>query len=238
MNAVAHPPVGHVLVVEEPRWVRPTTWLLGPLLGAGAGAALGWLVSEVVGARWLPIPFGRPISRAVRDVPDAWLQGGVVALGAAGGLALAWCVVRDLVRFTVSGHAVLIERAGRVRTVPAGDVSHVLLDGKELVLLGEDGGLLAGERTDLGAARLRDAFERAGLPWRDADPYDADFRRWVPGAYGLPPGAEPLLTARERALREWSTDDAAEFQRELARLGVVVRTRGCRQWWRLAGGKP
>lgn len=231
------PPPGEPVVIQAPAWVRPAAWVVGPPLGAGAGVAVGWLVSAAADAHW-PLPLGRILRRAVRDVPDLVLQSGLVALGLAAGLVLAWCVVRDLVRVTVSSDVVRIVRAGGSHSVASGDVAYALVDGKELVLLAPDGSLLAAERTDFSPATLQDAFERAGLPWCERDPFDADFRRWVPGAYGLPRGAEPLLTARERALRDWSSDDAAEFARELARFGVVVRTRGRRQWWRLSGASP
>jgi cysteinyl-tRNA synthetase len=52
----------------------------------------------------------------------------------------------------------------------------------------------------------------------------------VPGVDGLPPGADALLTAREK-----NSDDADELRAELARLGVVVRDEKGKQYWRPAG---
>nr|WP_258545163.1 hypothetical protein [Micromonospora provocatoris] len=74
-------------------------------------------------------------------------------------------------------------------------------------------------------------MDRAG-PHRDA------YRRWVEGLPGLPPGADALLRARQRALDGGHDGEARELHGELARLGVVVRDEGKRQYWRLVAGPP
>ncbi|MFC0098495.1 hypothetical protein ACFFKH_13285 [Micromonospora marina] len=58
------------------------------------------------------------------------------------------------------------------------------------------------------------------------------------GLPGLPPGADALLRARQRALDGGHDAETRELHGELARLGVVVRDEGKRQYWRLAGGPP
>jgi len=111
-------------------------------------------------------------------------------------------------------------------------VAAVFLDGKDLVVLGPDTAELARERTDHGADRLRGAFEAHGYRWCDADPHRDAFQRWVDGMPGLEQHAQAVLRARRTALEAKDTDDGAELRAELARLGVVVREEGHRQYWR------
>ncbi|PSK63604.1 hypothetical protein B0E53_04446 [Micromonospora sp. MH33] len=47
-----------------------------------------------------------------------------------------------------------------------------------------------------------------------------------------------MLRARQRAVDAGRGGEAAELRGELARLGVVVRDEGKRQYWRLVAGPP
>ena len=127
-----------------------------------------------------------------------------------------------------------LKRGDADRRLPRTAVHAVFLDGKDLVLLGDDGNELAREKTDRSAARLAEAFTRHGYPWRDADPRAGDFRLWTDTAQGLPPGAGALLSMRARALKDGKTADAGDLRAELINLGVVVRDEGGKQYWRRA----
>jgi len=117
-------------------------------------------------------------------------------------------------------------------------VRAVFVDGRQLVILGTSSEEMVRESCDLPSDRLADAFRRGGYPWAEADPFAAEFRRWVPDVPGLPPGADALLRARDRALQKGDDDDVTDLCRELARLGVVVREDNKRQYWRLAQPQP
>ncbi|MEZ3182091.1 hypothetical protein KYY02_26510 [Streptomyces pimonensis] len=110
----------------------------------------------------------------------------------------------------------------------------VFRDGRQLVLLGHDGGELTRQECDLDVGRVADAFTEHGRVWADADPHKDGFRRWVPDAPGLPEGANAILEARQEPLekRSSSDDDLQGFRGELARFGVVVRDEKRRQHWR------
>jgi hypothetical protein len=59
--------------------------------------------------------------------------------------------------------------------------------------------------------------------------------RWVDDLPDLPASANALLRVRARALAKGDGDEAARLRADLARLGVVVRDDGRRQYWRRSG---
>ncbi|NUQ87271.1 MAG: hypothetical protein HOQ43_02235, partial [Glycomyces artemisiae] len=106
---------------------------------------------------------------------------------------------------------------------------------KRLVVLGHRRQELAQVEFDLDREKLVAALRRQGYAWQaGGDPYGGEFKRWVPGADGLPRGADALLKARERALEKSNEGDLRELREELAGLDVVVRDRDKKQYWRLS----
>ncbi len=220
-----------VTVVRHPPWVYPAAWAGLPLLGAG----LGWLLSRSV--RWLAgvswLPWQGLIERAAEVRPG--VAAGVAAgIGALAGLLLAAAAAAEAPAVELGTDGVRLVRGGSGRRVP-GPVRGAYLDGGRLVLLGAHGAELTRERTDLRAAALAAAFRSRGAVWYDADPYAGAYRRWVPRLPQLPPGADALLSARDRAVRAGEGADADELREELLRLGVAVREDGKRQFYRLFG---
>ncbi|MFD2764359.1 YqeB family protein [Micromonospora eburnea] len=210
-------------------------WVGFPLLGAGLGAALtaasGWLADLpwVPFQGWFELLAGLPAERAYPG------GAGVAALA---GLVLAFLGTRERMTVTVGRTEVRLHRDGHGRDIARAGVTGVFLDGKALVLLDADGAELAREQSDLDHGKLRAAFTGQGWPWRDRDPHEAAYRRWVEGLPGLPTGAEAVLRARQRALDENRGGEARELRGELARLGVVVRDEKKRQYWRPVPGQP
>ncbi len=150
------------------------------------------------------------------------------------GLVLGLVAQYEQLVVRLSDDRVVLTSKGREREFPRDAVAAVFRDGKQLVLLGRDGGELARQECDLDAARVADAFTEHGYVWADADPHQDEFRRWVPGTPGLPEGANAILKARQESLEKKgpSDDDVRELRGELARLGVVVRDEKRRQYWR------
>ncbi|MGW0435986.1 YqeB family protein [Micromonospora sp. NPDC003197] len=219
--------------VTAPGRDRLLIWGGFPILGA----ALGWLLK--VGAGWvasLPwAPFQGPFE-LVASAPEPYATIGAPVLGGLAGLVLAFLGVQESLTITVANDRVTLKRGdGGVQAVDRSAVAGVFLDGKHLVLLGRSTDELAREKSDLDAARLTNAFRAHGYPWlAEGDPYRNDYRRWVPGLPELPAGADALLKARDRALRNGENRDAVELRTELAQLGVVVRDEEKRQYWRLS----
>ncbi|GAB3063128.1 YqeB family protein [Micromonospora schwarzwaldensis] len=205
-------------------------WAGFPLLGAGLGAGLTALSGWIAGLAWFPFQDAFALLDKWPDQRSYPLGAGVAAVA---GLALAVVGVRERLRVTVGHRSVRLHRDGHGRDVARVEVAGVFVDDRSLVLLDRAGGELARERSDLSAGRLRAAFTGQGWPWVDQDPHRDAYRRWVPGLPGLPAGADALLRARERALKDSRGAEVRELHGELARLGVVVRDEGKRQYWRL-----
>lgn len=216
-------------VVSIHAWEQALLWGGFPVLGMAAG----WLVKALAGwATTLPwVPFQGPLE-LIESLPEPWATIGAFVVGGVAGLVIAFIAHQDNLTVTVSGDTVTLRRGDSTRELAGGSVDGVFVDDKRLVLLGQDTGELARERSDLATTRLRDAFTAHGYAWHDADPHDDAFRPWVEDSPDLPSGAHALLKARRRALEKEKKDDAAELRDELAKLGIVVREVKQRQQWR------
>ncbi|MFJ8685592.1 YqeB family protein [Micromonospora wenchangensis] len=206
-------------------------WVGFPLLGVAVGGLLPLVADWVAGLPWAPV---QGWFELVAGLPYRRALAGGVTLGVLVGLLVAHVGTRERLIVTVDRGGVRWRRDGVDRELPRRTVTAVFVDGRELVLLGPAGAELARERSDLSRRRLRDAFDGHGWPWRDADPHRDAYRRWVAGLPDLPPGADPLLRARQRAVDADRTHDVRELRGELARIGVVVRDEDGRQYWRPA----
>lgn len=203
-----------------------------------AGAAIGWVLKAI--ADWVAslawAPFQGPF-KLVASIAEPQATIGALAIGAVGGLVFAYLGARDSLTVTVADDRVTLARGGSARVIERAAITDVFLDGKKLVLLGADGAELAREGSDLGADRIRDALVGRGYPWRsEGDPYRDEFRRWVEDMPDLPAGADALFKARAKALSKRDNGDIADLRAELARLGLVVRDEGKRQYWRRIPG--
>lgn len=219
-------------VVGPPKGERMLVWVGFPLVGAGAG----WLLKAVAGwvapLPWAPFQGPFRLVAMVADRPYATI--GAIGFGVVAGLVIVLIAEKDYVTVTVDDSRVIIARGDSSRDLPRASVDAVFLDGKQLVLLGHVSEEIAREGGDLPAATgLEGAFEAHGYPWREGgDPYRDDYRRWVDDTPGLPTGADALLKACARALSKGDKDDAAQLRAEVAKLGIVVRDEGNRQYWR------
>jgi hypothetical protein len=217
-------------VVAEPTAVRQGIWLVCPAAGAGLGwllhAATSWLLS----LPWMP--FRGPL-RLVESIPEPAGTLGALALGLAAGLALAALITVDQLTVTVAADRVEFSRGNQSSTVDGATITTVFPDGKTLVLLGADGTELAREKSDLSRESLAQAFRDHGYRWVDADPYAPHYRRWVADLPGLPPGANELLKARDKALHKGADKEVRELRAELVKLGVMVREEKKRQYFRV-----
>ncbi|MFF3763359.1 hypothetical protein ACFYYR_04625 [Streptomyces sp. NPDC001922] len=221
------PQGGRITVLGAPGWHSVLLCAGLALVGAGVGWLVGPLADWLVTLPWAPM---QGPARLVGSLPVVALS----AVGAVAGLALGLIAQHEQLVIRLSDESVALTRMGRERTFPRDAVAAVFRDGKQLVLLGREGGELTRQECDLNAGRVSAAFTRHGYGWLDADPHQGEFRRWVPDTPGLPEGANALLTARQKVLEKKgpSDGDVGELREELARLGVVVRDEKRRQYWR------
>jgi hypothetical protein len=200
------------------------------LVGAGAGWGLVAIADWVTSLPWAPMQGPFELMERYSGTP---LTIGALVVGAIAGLVLALIGAAERLTVVVNNADVSLRRDQDTATVERAKVAAAFVDGKELVLQSSTGAELAREKSDLPAPALAAAFRAHGYPWRDdGDPHAGAFRPWVDGADGLPPGANAVLKARDRALEKDDKDHVADLRAELARLGVVVRDDKKRQYWR------
>ncbi|MFC4910357.1 hypothetical protein [Actinomadura gamaensis] len=230
---------GTVTVVRHPAWERLLVATGFPLLGALAGWLLKLLANWAESWPW--IPWEGPV-KLIDGAPEPWATIGALVVGAVAGGVIVLLAEHGYVTVTVADDQVTLARGDSRQTVPRSAVAGVFLDGKRLVVLGADGRELAVESKNEGAdlpdaSLLAAGFRAHGYPWLpDGDPHKDEYMRWVEDVPGLPPAGNALLKARAKALDKGDEKEIAELRGELARLGVVVRDDGKRQWWRVIDG--
>ncbi|SDL54273.1 hypothetical protein SAMN05216298_4294 [Glycomyces sambucus] len=223
---------GDRTVVADPAWVGPAFLAVLPIVGAGLGWGLILIAEWITGLSWFPF---QGLFELVTDLPRAAQLTGGIALGAVAGFVLALWVVSEMLAVTVGRDSIRLKRGDLDRSLDRADIASVFVEDKRLVVLGHRRQELAQVPFDLDRDKLAAALRRHGYGWLpDGDPYGAELKRWVPGADGLPRGADALLKARDRALEKSNEGDLAELRDELAGLDVVVRDRDKKQYWRLA----
>ncbi|MFF5171506.1 hypothetical protein ACFY3U_02585 [Micromonospora sp. NPDC000089] len=205
-------------------------WAGFPVLGAGAGWALVAAADWINGLRWVP---WRGLFELIARQPEREATAVALALGVLAGLALAYVGTRERLIVTVDRVGLRLRREGTDRSLTRREVTAVFVDQRHLTVLGADGRELIREKSDLRRKELAAAFTGQGWPWTADDPHRDAYRLWVEGLPGLPAGADALLRARQRAVERDRHGDARELRGELARLGVLVRDDGRRQYWRI-----
>ncbi|WP_326691724.1 MULTISPECIES: hypothetical protein [unclassified Streptomyces] len=216
-----------VTVLGEPAWSTVGVYVVCVLVGVGLGWLVGLLADWLLTLPWAPM---RGPVELVASIPAP----GLPAAGAVAGLVLGFVAQHEQLVVRLSDDRVVLARKGREEEFSPDAIAAVFRDGKQLVLLGHDGGELTRQGCDLDAGRVADAFTERGYAWADSDPHKDEFRRWVPDTPGLPEGANAILKARQKSLekKDPSDGDLQELRAELARLGVVVRDEKRRQYWR------
>lgn len=200
--------------------------ILGAALGIGAKLAADW----IAGLPWAP--FQGPF-RLIAQIPEPWVTIVLPVLGVIAGIVLVMIMLSEQLTMTLTGRQMELKRGDDRQQIMRSEIHDVFADRKELVVLGAGGAELAREAHEVKSEPLQSGFVRLGYPWRaDGDPYAGTYRRWVPGDPSLPSSADALLHARGRALEKGEAKDLRELRRELNALGVVVRDRDKRQYWR------
>lgn len=214
-------------VLRESTWATVCVYLALALAGAGAGWLIGLLADWLVTLPWAPL---QGPAKLVASIPAPWLP----VAGSVAGLGLGVVAQHEQVEIRLSDDRVALTHKGREQEFARDAIATAFRDGKQLVLIGHDGGELTRQECDLDVDRVAGAFTDHGYPWADTDPYADAFRRWVPDTPGLPEGANAVLKTRQKVLEKAgsSDDDVRELREELARLGIVVKDEKRRQYWR------
>jgi hypothetical protein len=223
---------GDRTIVADPPWTRPAFLVVLPAVGAALGWGLTLVAEWITGLSWFPF---QGLFELFTDLPATVQLVVAPALGLIVGLLLALWAVHEMLTVTVGSARLEVGRGDYASGADRADVAAVFVQDKHLIVLGHRRQELAHVEFDLDRDKLAAALRRHGYTWLpDGDPYAADFHRWVPGADGLPKGANAVLKAREQALEKSKADDLRELRDELAALGVVVHDKAKKQYWRLS----
>lgn len=215
------------------------TMLIGiPLLGLLIGLGLPPL------ARWLsesPVLPWRDGITFVGSLDEPWQVGLAMGVGLVAGLVagvlIAFTELDETVKLKLTDQELAAEQHEQTLTIERARVSAVFLDGKDLVVLDEGSRQFTRGVHKASAPALAAAFRAHGYPWQDADPHASLFRRWIPGAPGLPAEAHAVLAARKVALKSEAKEDVRDLGETLQGLGYVVRDEGKDQYWRPPAGE-
>jgi hypothetical protein len=208
--------------VRQPR-------VLPALLGLGAlalGLVLGWFAPTIAGglaglieASPLPVP---KVLQLVETLPLPWALGILGGLGLVGGAFLALMTIAEAPRLTVADDHLEHRQEEREVWIERSDVGAAFREKNDLVLLRPDGALRARVDVDtLSQAEVRSALDQHRWPWRDTDPYEQRFERWVDGRPGFTAAEHEAL--RRRLAERKDADARRKADEDLAALGLVAR---------------
>ncbi|WP_036964468.1 YqeB family protein [Promicromonospora kroppenstedtii] len=201
------------------------------VLGLGVlalGLVLGWFAAPLAGGLAglidaTPLPVPRLVT-LIESLTLPWTLGILGGLGLLGGGFIAFVTVGEAPVLTVADDHLEHRQEEREVWIERADVGAAFPDRTDLVLLRPDGALRARLDTDtLSAARVRDALNGHGWPWRDADPHEQDYERWVDGRPGFTAAEHEAL--RRRLEKRKDAGARRQADEDLAALGLVARVR-------------
>lgn len=203
--------------------------VVAPLIGGALGFFLPSLASWVTRLAW--IPFQGPFE-LVASWSSWWAQYVLAAVGVVLGAVFVAFVLYESLRVVVAESGFRVTRDGETAEFHRSEAATVFVDGKELVVLDSSSRQVVRAPIEEKAQAVERVFTSHGYSFADGDPYESLYQRWVSGTPLLPAEINAVMLAREKALEKKSRSDASELRVELDRLGIVVRDRKNKQYWR------
>ncbi|HLR28852.1 MAG TPA: hypothetical protein VK086_09170 [Ruania sp.] len=193
-----------------------------------AGTALGFV--SPAGATWLtqvltstPIPVPGVLG-VIADLPPAWSVPAGVLLGVAAAVFLALTIVHEALSLTVAEDHLEYRQEGREGWIERAEVASLHMDGDHVVVLDPHTRIRARLNTEgINPATLARQLRERGYPWRESDPYEEDYQRWVDGRPGFT-AAEHRLIDRWREVRG-KCEQRRAAEEALREANLVVRYR-------------
>lgn len=199
-----------------------------------AGTVLGYFIPSI--AKWIvTLPWFPYIGffKAIVSFEQDWVAYGTAFLGLLAGIWFTSVIYRESLVISMTDEEIRLKIKDTAQTISRSDISAVFVDGKMLVILGTKSQELYREKYDSKLEEIDYAFKNHGYPWfPNGDPYEADYRMWVPDTPELSASINALLKAREKALKNSETEDAKELHQEISKFGITVRDKGKSQYWR------
>ncbi|MCK0472746.1 AtpZ/AtpI family protein [Halalkalibacter sp. APA_J-10(15)] len=197
------------------------------------GALLGWFIPAIAGwAIKIPfIPFGG-VLEWIATLESQWVSVIGVFLGVIAGIFFVFYAFSETLKITITDEEVKLNYKESVNTIHKTDTSAIYMEGKDLVFLGTEGNELFRGQPESKKKLVSEAFKQHRYPWKDKDPFENQYQRWVADHPDFPAHVNALLSARERTLKNEEKVEAKNLRKDLADNGIVIRDEGKRQYVR------
>lgn len=208
--------------------------ILPPILGA----LLGWFLPTI--SEWatkIPfIPF-EGVLEWIATLESQWVSVIGVILGVIAGVFFVFYAFSETLSITITNEEVYLKFKEKVNNIHKAETSAIYMEGKDLILLSTEGNELFRGQTESKKELVSEAFRQHGYPWKDKDPFENQYQRWVVDHPDFQPRVNALLSAREEALKNEEIEEAKVLREDLAEQGVVIRDEANRQYVRNAEGE-
>jgi len=204
-------------------------WLGFPLIGL----VLGWFLPSI--AKWastLPwVPFQGPLN-LIASYTGAWVGFITMALGLVAGIALTFFSFHESLEMTIDDEKIILKLRNDEMNLNKKDISLVFMDGKQIVLLGNDEKELFRFKQELNNNTVGAAFLKHDYLWSESEPFKEDFKKWVVDCPDLSPAANALFKARKIAIEDGDDEEVYQLAKELWKLRVSVKEIKKSQYYR------
>lgn len=198
------------------------------------GGLLGWFIPVI--SNWLlklPVVPLEVIIEFVASLNSFWVSIVAAIIGIIIGIFLTFTIFDETLEVTITSETIQLKLGDMIDIFDKKNISAIYMENKQLVILAKNSQELYRETFDLKIQTVRDAFKQYEYPWYDNDPYENQYQRWVLGHPDFPEKINALLYAREQSVRKGKKEDAKVLQKDLAKLGVVIRDEKNAQYVRL-----
>lgn len=208
--------------------------ILVPLL---LGGLIGWFIPFI--ADWLlsmPIIPKEKLVKLIASLNGTWVSIIATIIGMAAGVFFSMIIFAESLEVKVTYEGLQLKLDDKVTSIHKKDISAIYLENKQFIILGMQGNELYREVIESKKDKVREVMNNYRYPWKEKDPFDNEYKRWVAGHPDFSAEINALLNAREQALNEGEKKKAKQLQTDLAKLGVVIRDENNAQYVRLAEG--
>jgi len=204
-------------------------WFGFPLVGL----VLGWFLPSI--AKWastLPwVPFQGPLN-LIASYNGAWVSFITMVLGLVVGIMVTLFSFHESLEMTIYDEEVMLKLRDDETILKKEDISLVFIDGKQIVLLGNDEKELFRYKQELKRNTVGTAFLKHNYLWSEKVPFKEDYKKWVVDCPDLSPAANALFKARKVAIEDGNDEEVFQLAKELWKLRVSVKEKGKSQYYR------
>lgn len=202
------------------------------------GGLIGWFIPVI--ANWLlklpAVPWEKLI-KLIASSNSIWVSVIAMIIGIIVGIFLTLVIFAESLEVTITDEKLQVKLDDKVKIFDKKEISAIYVENKQLIILGKTSNELYREHMDTKIDKVREAFNDYSYPWKEKDPFEHEYQRWVPGHPDFPERVNALLNAREHALKEDEKKEAKQLREDLAQLGVVIQDKNNAQYARLVQDK-